>query len=40
VKEEVSYITDAAGGYGAVREVTEKILKSQGKWNGIIARYY
>ena len=40
VKEEVSYITDASGGYGAVREVTEKILKSQGKWNTIISRYY
>ena len=40
VKEEVSYITDAPGGYGAVREVTEKILKSQGKWSAIISRYY
>lgn len=40
VKESVSYITDAPGGGGAVREVTEKILKSQDKWNSIISRYY
>ncbi len=40
VKERVSYITDAPGGYGAVREVTEKILKSQGKWEVITSRYY
>lgn len=40
VKERVSYITDAPGGYGAVREVTEKILKSQGKWKAITSRYY
>jgi len=40
VKERVSYITDAPGGYGAVREVTEKILKSQGKWEAITSRYY
>ncbi len=40
VKERVSYITDAPGGYGAVREVTEKILKSQGKWESITSRYY
>jgi len=40
VKEHVTHITDAPGGYGAVREVTEKILKSQGKWDAIISRYY
>ena len=40
VKERVSYITDAPGGYGAIREVTEKILKSQGKWKEITSRYY
>lgn len=40
VKEIVSYITDARGGYGAIREVTEKILKSQGKWESITSRYY
>ncbi|MEE9260931.1 MAG: HAD-IIIA family hydrolase [Candidatus Scalindua sediminis] len=40
VKRSVSYVTSAPGGYGAVREVTEKILKSQGKWDMIISRYY
>lgn len=40
VKENVSYITNAQGGFGAIREVTEKILRSQGKWNTIISRYF
>ena len=40
VKERVSYITDAPGGHGAIREITEKILKSQGKWEAITSRYY
>jgi len=40
VRECVSYITNAPGGYGAIRELAEKILKSQGKWNMIISRYY
>ncbi len=40
VKENVSYVTSAPGGYGAIREVAEKILKSQGKWEKIISRYY
>ncbi len=40
VKESVSYVTNTPGGYGAIREVAEKILKSQGKWDKIISRYY
>ncbi len=40
IKENVSYVTNAPGGFGAIREVTEKILKSQGKWDAIISRYY
>ena len=40
LKGNVSYVTNAPGGYGAIREVTEKILKSQGKWDKIISRYY
>ncbi|MFQ5956829.1 MAG: KdsC family phosphatase [Candidatus Brocadiales bacterium] len=35
----VDYITQAPGGGGAVREVVEKVLKSQGKWEGILKRY-
>ncbi len=40
VKKHVSYVTNAHGGCGAIREVTEKILKSQGKWDEITSRYY
>jgi 3-deoxy-D-manno-octulosonate 8-phosphate phosphatase (KDO 8-P phosphatase) len=32
-------ITEAKGGQGAVREASEAILKSQGKWQGIIDRF-
>jgi len=39
VKEIVHYTTKAAGGQGAVREVVEVILKSQGKWEEVTARY-
>ncbi len=40
VKKSVSYVTSARGGHGAIREVVEKILKSQGKWDMVISRYY
>ena len=33
------YVTKAPGGGGAVREVVEKVLKSQGKWENIMKRY-
>ncbi len=33
------YVTHARGGRGAVREVAERILKAQGKWAAIVARY-
>ncbi len=33
------YVTSAAGGNGAVREVIELILKSQGCWNDLIEGY-
>lgn len=39
VRERVDYVACKKGGEGAVREVIELILKSQGKWNGIIAAY-
>jgi 3-deoxy-D-manno-octulosonate 8-phosphate phosphatase (KDO 8-P phosphatase) len=32
-------VTRAAGGRGAVREVVERILKAQGKWNRFVAHY-
>ncbi|MBF0385514.1 MAG: HAD-IIIA family hydrolase [Candidatus Omnitrophica bacterium] len=36
VKDEADYVTKRKGGEGAVREVIEFILKTQGKWEGII----
>lgn len=39
VKKCARYITRALGGHGAVREVIEKILKSQNKWNAILKKY-
>ena len=34
----VDFITDAAGGNGAVREVAELLLKAQGKWPSLTDR--
>jgi len=39
VKEAAAYITDCRGGRGAVREVAELILKSQGKWKDVLEFY-
>ncbi len=39
VKNAAHYITQREGGRGAVREVCELILKSQGKWHQIIESY-
>ncbi len=39
VKREAHYVTQAAGGEGAVREVVEMLLKAQGKWPAILAHY-
>jgi 3-deoxy-D-manno-octulosonate 8-phosphate phosphatase (KDO 8-P phosphatase) len=36
VKRAAHYITTVAGGHGAIREVVELILKSQGKWKKAI----
>ena len=33
------YVTRAEGGHGAVREVVELILKTQGRWNDILEEY-
>jgi 3-deoxy-D-manno-octulosonate 8-phosphate phosphatase (KDO 8-P phosphatase) len=32
-------VTEAPGGHGAVRELAERLLKSQGKWEAILSRY-
>jgi len=39
IKEAAVYVTEAMGGRGAVREVAELILKSQGKWEDVL-RFY
>jgi 3-deoxy-D-manno-octulosonate 8-phosphate phosphatase (KDO 8-P phosphatase) len=38
-KAAADLVTRATGGHGAVREMVEMILKAQGKWDSIIARY-
>jgi 3-deoxy-D-manno-octulosonate 8-phosphate phosphatase (KDO 8-P phosphatase) len=39
IKQSAAYITLKSGGRGAVREVAELILKSQGKWNEAVKGY-
>jgi len=38
-REHAHYVTNAASGFGAVREVIELILKSQARWDDLIASY-
>jgi 3-deoxy-D-manno-octulosonate 8-phosphate phosphatase (KDO 8-P phosphatase) len=38
VRAAAHYLTRAAGGLGAVREVVELILRCQGKWRAIVGR--
>ncbi|MBE9547097.1 MAG: HAD-IIIA family hydrolase [Proteobacteria bacterium] len=38
-KKAADYITEKGGGRGAVREICEIILRAQGKWGEIAARY-
>jgi 3-deoxy-D-manno-octulosonate 8-phosphate phosphatase (KDO 8-P phosphatase) len=39
LRREADLVTRAAGGRGAVRELIELLLKAQGRWSGIMARY-
>jgi 3-deoxy-D-manno-octulosonate 8-phosphate phosphatase (KDO 8-P phosphatase) len=39
VREAAHYTTEERGGGGAVREVIERILKAQGRWNDVIQTY-
>ncbi len=39
VKQYADYVTTAAGGSGAVREVIEYILKNTGRWQQLMKRY-
>jgi 3-deoxy-D-manno-octulosonate 8-phosphate phosphatase (KDO 8-P phosphatase) len=38
-REDADYVTQAPGGRGAVREVIELILRAQGSWQSLVARY-
>ena len=39
VKRSVHFVAKAEGGRGAIREIVEVILKSQGVWDELIATY-
>ncbi len=39
VRAAADYVTASAGGSGAAREVAEHVLKKQGKWEAVLARY-
>jgi len=39
-KQSADYVTKKLGGRGAVREVIELILKSQGKWQEVAGKYF
>jgi 3-deoxy-D-manno-octulosonate 8-phosphate phosphatase (KDO 8-P phosphatase) len=38
-RESAHYVTTAPGGYGAVREAVELILKAQGQWDDLVKGY-
>lgn len=38
-REHAHYVTSAPGGRGAIREVVELILKSQGRWSDLVRHY-
>lgn len=38
-REHAHYVTSAPGGRGAIREVAELILKSQGRWSDLVRNY-
>ncbi|NEQ55849.1 MAG: HAD hydrolase family protein, partial [Leptolyngbya sp. SIO3F4] len=34
-----SYVTQARGGHGAVREAIEHVIRGQGRWDEVLAHY-
>jgi 3-deoxy-D-manno-octulosonate 8-phosphate phosphatase (KDO 8-P phosphatase) len=40
VRREADFVTRHPGGSGAAREILEMVLKAQGKWDSVMARYY
>jgi 3-deoxy-D-manno-octulosonate 8-phosphate phosphatase (KDO 8-P phosphatase) len=39
VRERADWVTEAPGGRGAVREVVERLLKAQGRWDEAVAAF-
>lgn len=39
VRAMAHWVTTTCGGFGAAREIAERILKTQGKWGEIVGRY-
>jgi 3-deoxy-D-manno-octulosonate 8-phosphate phosphatase (KDO 8-P phosphatase) len=39
-KHVAHFVTEQRGGHGAVREVTELILKAQGSWDDLVKKYF
>ncbi len=35
----LAYVTDRAGGAGAVRETIDMVIRAQGKWDEVVGRY-
>jgi 3-deoxy-D-manno-octulosonate 8-phosphate phosphatase (KDO 8-P phosphatase) len=40
VRATAGYVTQAAGGHGAVREIVDALLKARGAWGDIMERYF
>jgi len=40
VRKIAHYVTTAPGGNGAIREIVDMILKAQGHWQKVMAKYY
>ena len=40
VKAVAAFVTERPGGYGAVREVVEALLKARGEWDHVLAGFY
>ncbi len=40
IKEKSHYVTQSSGGRGAVRELADLLLKTQGKWDQVTGKYF
>tara|TARA_Y100000589_G_scaffold266887_1_gene258205 strand:- start:512 stop:1054 length:543 start_codon:yes stop_codon:yes gene_type:complete len=39
VRERANFVTSGSGGGGAVREAIEHLMRSSGRWDGVLARF-